>query len=199
MTAGIVTERGVEWKSSACILCECNCGILVKLGGEDGRRFEQICGDKAHPASKGYTCQKALRLDHYQNGRGERVLHPLRRRADGSFEEISWDTAITEVAARLASVRGTYGGESILYYGGGGQGNHLGSESGAKATLAPSGGGHPTPGPGHRDIIGRSPAVGAVATWKRACRRLSTRTRGRLASRWSAPNPAHPAGQGSSA
>ena len=32
MTAGIVTERGVEWKSSACILCECNCGILVKLG-----------------------------------------------------------------------------------------------------------------------------------------------------------------------
>ena len=61
MTAGIVTERGVEWKSSACILCECNCGILVKLGGEGGRRFEQIRGDKAHPASKGYTCQKALR------------------------------------------------------------------------------------------------------------------------------------------
>ena len=52
---GIVTERGVEWKSSACILCECNCGILVKLGGEDGRRFEQIRGDKAHQASKGYT------------------------------------------------------------------------------------------------------------------------------------------------
>src|SRR5207249_1307578 len=100
MTAGIVTERGVEWKSSACILCECNCGILVKLGGEDGRRFEQI--REAHPASKGYTCQKALRLYHYQNGRGERVLHPLRRRADGSFEEISWDTAITEVA-RLCS------------------------------------------------------------------------------------------------
>ena len=116
----------MEWKATACILCECNCGILVKLGGEDGRRFEQIRGDKAHPASKGYTCQKALRLDHYQNGRGERVLNPLRRRADGSFEEIDWDTAITEVAARLAAVRDTYGGESILYYGGGGQGNHLG-------------------------------------------------------------------------
>jgi len=120
------TERRVEWRATACILCECNCGILVKLGGEDGRRFEQIRGDKAHPASKGYTCQKALRLDHYQNGRGERVLNPLRRRADGSFEEIEWDTAIAEVAARLAAVRDTYGGESILYYGGGGQGNHLG-------------------------------------------------------------------------
>src|SRR5437870_7972848 len=115
-----------EWKSTACILCECNCGILVRLGGEDGRRFEQIRGDKAHPGSKGYTCQKALRLDHYQNGRGERVLHPLRKRADGSFEEIGWDTAIAEVAARLAAVRDAHGGETIFYYGGGGQGNHLG-------------------------------------------------------------------------
>jgi anaerobic selenocysteine-containing dehydrogenase len=115
-----------EWKPSACILCECNCGILVRLGGEDGRRFEQIRGDKAHPASKGYTCQKALRLDHYQNGRGGRVLHPLRRRADGSFEPIDWGTAIAEVAARLGAVRDTHGGDTILYYGGGGQGNHLG-------------------------------------------------------------------------
>src|SRR6266581_8134867 len=126
MTIDAGTDSPVEWKPTACILCECNCGILVRLGGKDGRRFEQIRGDKAHPASKGYTCQKALRLDHYQNGRGERVLHPLRKRADGSFEEIDWDTAITEVAARLAAVRDTHGGETILYYGGGGQGNHLG-------------------------------------------------------------------------
>ena len=120
------TDPVAAWRPSACILCECNCGILVRLGGEDGRRFEQIRGDKAHPASKGYTCQKALRLDHYQNGRGERVLHPLRRRADGSFETVDWPTAIAEVAARLAAVRDTHGGETILYYGGGGQGNHLG-------------------------------------------------------------------------
>jgi anaerobic selenocysteine-containing dehydrogenase len=120
------TDRSAAWKPTACILCECNCGILVQLGGDAGRRLEQIRGDKAHPASKGYTCQKALRLDHYQNGRGERVLHPLRKRADGSFEEIDWDTAIAEVAARLAAIRDAHGGETILYYGGGGQGNHLG-------------------------------------------------------------------------
>jgi formate dehydrogenase len=119
-------EGAKQWKPSACILCECNCGILVKLGGDDGRRFEQIRGDKAHPASKGYTCQKALRLDHYQNGRGERVLHPLRRRPDGSFETIDWDTAIREVAARLTAIGDEHGGDTILYYGGGGQGNHLG-------------------------------------------------------------------------
>jgi anaerobic selenocysteine-containing dehydrogenase len=114
-----------SWRSTACILCECNCGIEVRLGGEDGRRFERIRGDKAHPASKGYTCEKALRLDHYQNG-GHRLTSPLRRRDDGSFEEIDWDTAIAEIAERFAGIRDTWGGASIFYYGGGGQGNHLG-------------------------------------------------------------------------
>src|SRR3954469_4583263 len=115
-----------HWHPTACILCECNCGIEVRLGGEDGRRFERIRGDKAHPGSQGYTCEKALRLDYYQNGRGERVRHPLRRRPDGTFEEIDWDTAIREVADRLNAVGAAHGGDTILYYGGGGPGNHLG-------------------------------------------------------------------------
>jgi anaerobic selenocysteine-containing dehydrogenase len=129
-----VTDQA--WHQTACILCECNCGIEVRLGGEDGRRFERIRGDKAHPASAGYTCEKALRLDHYQNGR-HRLTSPLRRRDDGTFEEIDWDTAIAEVAARFTDVRDTHGGESIFYYGGGGQGNHLGGaySSGTRAAL----------------------------------------------------------------
>ena len=113
-----------EWHPTACILCECNCGIEVRLGGDTGTRFERIRGDKAHPASQGYTCEKALRLDHYQHQ--PRLTSPLRRRPDGTFEEIDWDTAISEVAERFREVRDTHGGESIFYYGGGGQGNHLG-------------------------------------------------------------------------
>ncbi len=116
-----------EFKQTACILCECNCGIEVEL---DGRRFARIRGDKRHPASQGYTCNKAMRLDHYQNGR-DRLSAPLRRRADGSFEEITWDVAVAEVAARFAAVRDAHGGETIFYYGGGGQGNHLGGAYGA--------------------------------------------------------------------
>ena len=126
-------ETANGWHPTACILCECNCGIEIRLGA-DGRTFERTRGDKAHPASKGYTCEKALRLDYYQNGRGERLLSPLRRRADGTHEEIDWDTAIREVADRLAAVRDAHGGESIVYYGGGGQGNHLGGVYGS-ATL----------------------------------------------------------------
>ncbi len=113
-----------DWKSTACILCECNCGIEVQLGGPDGRSFVRIRGDDAHPISRGYACEKPSRLDLYQNG-PHRLTKPLRRRDDGSFEEIDWDTAIREVAARFAAVRDAHGGESIFYYGGGGQGNHL--------------------------------------------------------------------------
>ena len=113
-----------DWKSTACILCECNCGIEVQLGGPDGRRLARVRGDDAHPISRGYACEKPSRLDYYQNG-PHRLTKPLRRRPDGSFEEIDWDTAIREVAARFAAVRDAHGGESIFYYGGGGQGNHL--------------------------------------------------------------------------
>ena len=114
-----------DWHPTACILCECNCGVEIRVGN-DGRTFERLRGDKAHPGSKGYTCEKALRLDAYQNGRGERVLLPQRRRPDGTFETISWDTAVREIADRFGHIRDTYGGASIMYYGGGGQGNHLG-------------------------------------------------------------------------
>jgi anaerobic selenocysteine-containing dehydrogenase len=112
------------WKQTACILCESNCGIEVRLGA-DNKTFERIRGDKAHPGSQGYTCEKALRLNHYQNGT-VRLTSPLRRMADGAYEPIDWDTAISEVAAGFAKVRDEHGGATIFSYGGGGQGNHLG-------------------------------------------------------------------------
>ncbi len=118
------------WNQTACILCSINCGIEIRLGGSDGRDFERIRGDKTHPASHGYTCEKALRLDHYQNGE-HRLTTPMRRSVNGDYEPVDWDTAIREVAQGLRAVRDAHGGASIFYYGGGGQGNHLGGGFGA--------------------------------------------------------------------
>jgi anaerobic selenocysteine-containing dehydrogenase len=115
-----------EWKSTACILCALNCGLKVKT--EDGR-ITKIIGDKEHPISQGYVCEKAQRMDYYQNG-ADRLSSPMRRKADGIYEAIDWDTAIKEVAAKLMGVKDAHGGESILYYGGGAQGNHLGGAYG---------------------------------------------------------------------
>ena len=118
-----MSVRGeLPWRSTACVLCSINCGIEVQTAD---RGLVKIRGDRRHPASKGYTCEKAFRLDHYQRG-PHRLDAPLRRRADGTFERVDWDTAIREVAAGLARVRDTHGGASIFYYGGGGQANHLG-------------------------------------------------------------------------
>lgn len=110
-------------KTTACVLCECNCGINIEL---EGRRFAKIRGDKTHPASEGYTCEKAMRLDLYQNG-PHRITSPLKRTDTGDYVEIDWDTALDEIAAKLAHIKSAYGGRSIFFYGGGGQGNHLGS------------------------------------------------------------------------
>ncbi len=115
------------WHKTACILCSANCGVEVKT---EGLSITRVRGDKDHPASKGYTCEKGLRLDHYQTG-PHRLTSPLRRRADGTFEEIDWDTAIAEVAARYQDVIDEHGGDKILFYGGGGQGNHLGGGYGS--------------------------------------------------------------------
>ena len=111
-----------DWQQTACILCECNCGIVVQT---EGGHLAKIRGDKDHPASQGYTCNKALRLDHYQSN-PNRLTSPMRRRPDGTYEEIDWDTAISEIAAGFKRIAETYGGNKIFYYGGGGQGNHLG-------------------------------------------------------------------------
>src|SRR3954469_8608579 len=111
----------MTWQRTACILCECNCGLEVEL---DGGHFVRIRGDKNHPSSRAYACEKPHRLDHYQHGR-DRLSSPLRRRTDGTFEPIDWDTAIREVAAKLGAIRDAHGGDTIFYYGGGGQGNHL--------------------------------------------------------------------------
>jgi anaerobic selenocysteine-containing dehydrogenase len=127
MTDNATIAETTEWHQSACILCSINCGIEIKV---DGPTMVRVRGDKAHPASEGYTCEKALRLDHYQNG-PHRLTTPLRRRTDGTFEEIDWDTAIAEVAARFHDVIDEHGGDKILFYGGGGQGNHLGGGYGS--------------------------------------------------------------------
>ena len=111
-----------NWKPTACILCSRNCGIEVEVRD---REMARIRGDKAHPVSEGYLCQKAQRLNFYQNHQ-DRLTAPLRRREDGSFEEISWETAIAEIAAKLVELRDAHGGESLAFFGGGGQGNHLG-------------------------------------------------------------------------
>src|SRR5262245_16049657 len=105
---------------TACILCSRNCGIEVEV---EDRRLVKIRGDATHPISEGYLCQKAARLDYYQNN-SDRLTHPLKRKPDGSFERVSWEEALSDIAQRLLAIRNQHGGPALAFYGGGGQGNH---------------------------------------------------------------------------
>ena len=110
-----------QLQPTACILCSENCGLEVAV---EGRQITKIRGDKAHPHSHGYVCNKASRLNSYQN-HADRLTQPLRRREDGSFEAVSWDVAIAGIAAELTRIKDQHSGKAIAFYGGGGQGNHL--------------------------------------------------------------------------
>jgi anaerobic selenocysteine-containing dehydrogenase len=125
-------QHETQWHPTACILCYVNCGIEVLT---EDRKIVRVRGDKAHPSTHGYLCQKAQRLNFYQN-HADRLTTPLRRRADGSFEAIDWDTAFTEIAQRLNRIRHEYGGQAFAFYGGGGQGNHLGGAYGVSLMRA---------------------------------------------------------------
>jgi anaerobic selenocysteine-containing dehydrogenase len=103
------------------VLCSENCGIEVRT---DGRRLARVKGDRAHPSSLGYLCDKAAHLDYYQNHR-DRLTTPLRRAPGGALEPVDWDTAIAEIAARITRIRDAHGPHALAFYGGAGQGNHL--------------------------------------------------------------------------
>lgn len=114
---------GVVTRKSVCILCYVNCGIDVEI--EDGL-MKRVKGDKDNPKSLGYICQKAGRLPYYANDRALRLTSPLKRNAQGQFEEISWDVAISEIAEKLNAIRATGSEQAFGYYGGGGQGSVMG-------------------------------------------------------------------------
>ena len=113
-----------DWKQTICVLCYVNCGVEVQT---KGRSIEKVRGDRADAKSRGYACQKAQRLEYYGT-QPHRLTRPLKRRADGSgHDAISWEQAFSEIGQRLLAAKAEHGGDAFLFYGGGGQGNHLGA------------------------------------------------------------------------
>jgi anaerobic selenocysteine-containing dehydrogenase len=106
---------------TVCVLCSHNCGLRVDV--KEGR-ISDVRPDEHNPITKGYVCNKGYRIGHYVD-HAQRVEHPLRRRGDGSFEEISWEVAISEIAEKLGALRETHGPRSIGLVGIGGQANHM--------------------------------------------------------------------------
>ncbi len=125
-----ITSSVPNWQKSACNLCYINCGVELAIAGQGAdARIVKVRGDRDNPRSQGYLCNKAQSIPSYVHHR-DRLTSPLRRRADGSYEAIDWETAIREIAQRLRAVVDAHGGKTLAVFGGGGQGNHAGGSYG---------------------------------------------------------------------
>ena len=93
---------------TVCQGCHPECGVLVQV--EDGK-VTQIEGDPKHPFSRGAICQKGR--EYYKfTYHPDRVKHPLKRaggKGEGKWEAISWEQALTEIAAKVTEIRDRYG------------------------------------------------------------------------------------------
>src|ERR1035441_9516177 len=131
--------------------CPDACGVLITV--EDGRATK-IQGDPGHPVTRGFLCAKVAKyLDRVYSP--DRVQHPMRRiSAKGpvvgqrsfappgqpgaavltraiptpTWQRISWDEALEEIASRFRAIAAEFGSEAILPYSYGGT---LGTLNGA--------------------------------------------------------------------
>ena len=104
----------MEQKRTFCRVCEPACGMIATV--EDGQ-LTRLAPDKEHPVSKGFVCNKGIYGADIHND-PDRLRYPLRRRPDGSFERVTWDTALGEIAQRLTALRDQHGSTAIAAYGG---------------------------------------------------------------------------------
>src|SRR5258705_13928592 len=101
-----------EERITYCRICEPLCGMVATV--EDGR-VEKLRPDPGNPMSAGFACPKGIAMTDVQND-PDRVLHPLRRTPSGEFERVSWDTALSDIGARLRRVKEAHGPAAIGWY-----------------------------------------------------------------------------------
>src|SRR4051794_38527603 len=98
--------------------CAHNCGgrSLLKCTVRDGRLVQVEPGH--HPDS-GYAgaCVRCLSLPSWVYS-PDRIQQPMRRtgaRGAGEFEPVTWDDALTEIAARITRTRDEHGPEAVAF------------------------------------------------------------------------------------
>lgn len=74
----------------------------------EGDRITMLRPDPDHPLSRGYACPKWIAMQEVQND-PDRVTHPLRRMPSGALRRVSWEQALSDIAARLRRVLDEHG------------------------------------------------------------------------------------------
>jgi anaerobic selenocysteine-containing dehydrogenase len=104
--AGYVSNQKIpeRWVSTTCGYCSVGCGMFI---GVKGGRAVSVRGNPDHPVNRGMLCPKGL-SEHHTIGAANRAQFPLLRQ-NGQMSPVSWDAAMTTMAARFRDVQARYG------------------------------------------------------------------------------------------
>ena len=94
---------------STCNYCALDCNLDFYV--EDGQIVKTV-PTKGYPVNDGFCCIKGLSLDKQQKTVKPNSL-PKIRKADGSFQEVSWEEGFSHVANKLKELQEKYGPESV--------------------------------------------------------------------------------------
>ncbi|MDH3235746.1 MAG: molybdopterin-dependent oxidoreductase, partial [Alphaproteobacteria bacterium] len=120
-TSGAAGPGQTRVLKSVCRSCHGGCGALLHV---DAGKLVKVEGDPASPLNKGRLCPigaATMDLVHHP----DRLKYPMRRkgpRGAGTWERITWDAALDEIADRLQAIKDEDGAEAIAL--GTGTGRH---------------------------------------------------------------------------
>lgn len=96
-----------------CRICVGYCGLALTIDDQD--KIVKMRGDKENPMSMGYACIKGLESGYSHQG-PDRILKPLKRMPDGSYEEIASEQALDEIAEKLEKIIERDGPDAVAIF-----------------------------------------------------------------------------------
>jgi len=108
--AGYVSSQKIpdRWVPTTCGYCSVGCGMFI--GVKDGRAVS-VRGNPDHPVNRGMLCPKGL-SEHHTINADNRAKYPLLRRG-GAMQRVSWDDALTTMAARFRDIQARHGAGAV--------------------------------------------------------------------------------------
>lgn len=94
---------------SSCNYCAIDCNLDFYV---EDNRIVKVVPTKGYPVNDGFSCIKGVSLDK-QHCMYKPSPLPRVKKADGTFEHVSWQEGYKEVATRLMEIRTKYGEDSV--------------------------------------------------------------------------------------
>jgi len=110
-------ERKYTLVPTVCFNCEAACGLLAYVNKDSGR-IDKLEGLPTHPGSRGRNCPKGPATV-TQVTNPDRILYPMKQtgpRGAGQWERVSWDQALTDIAAKIRAALIAERRDKVVYH-----------------------------------------------------------------------------------